>query len=210
MREDTVWNLKASGCTEVWMGVESGSQAILDAMDKGINIGQVEVARERLRLAGIRACFFLQFGYPGETWTELQQTISLVRRLRPDDIGISVSYPLPGTLFYERVQSQLGAKRNWTDSNDLCVMFNAAYTTDFYRAVREALHAEVNSWAESNSDSVRPDISALWKIVDEMEPSSRAPNAFRFSPDTDIASSSMFVPVASLTTSSGSSNETGP
>jgi len=210
MREDTVWNLKASGCTEVWMGVESGSQAILDAMDKGINIGQIEAARERLRVAGIRACFFLQFGYPGETWTELQQTISLVRRLRPDDIGISVSYPLPGTLFYERVQSQLGAKRNWTDSNDLCVMFNAAYTTDFYRAVREALHAEVNSWAESNADSVRPDMSALWKIVDEMEPGCRASNAFRFSPDIDITASPMFVPVESLISSSGSSNETGP
>jgi anaerobic magnesium-protoporphyrin IX monomethyl ester cyclase len=105
------------------MGVESGSQAVLDAMDKGLTLDQVAVARERLHRAGIRACFFLQFGYPGETWTELQQTISMVRRLHPDDVGISVSYPLPGTLFYERVQSQLGDKRNWTDSNDLCVMF---------------------------------------------------------------------------------------
>ena len=181
MREDTVRNLKASGCTEVWMGVESGSQMILDAMDKGISLDQIEIARERLRLAGIRACFFLQFGYPGETWTELQQTISLVRRLRPDDIGISVSYPLPGTLFYERVQSQLGDKRNWTDSNDLCVMFKAAYTTDFYRAVREALHAEVDSWTASNLERSRIEANALWQIVEDMEPGSRLSDAFRFS-----------------------------
>jgi radical SAM superfamily enzyme YgiQ (UPF0313 family) len=206
MREDTVRNLKASGCMEVWMGVESGSQVILDAMDKGITLDQVEVARERLRLAGIRACFFLQFGYPGETWTELQQTINLVRRLRPDDIGISFSYPLPGTVFYERVQSQLGAKRNWTDSNDLCIMFKAAYTTDFYRAVREALHAEVDSWADSDLDSSRIDTNGLWKIVEDMEPRSRLSDAFRFSSDLDmdVTSSPMFVPVESLISSTGS------
>ncbi len=203
MREDTVRNLKASGCTEVWMGVESGSQMILDAMDKGISLDQIEIARERLRLAGIRACFFLQFGYPGETWTELQQTISLVRRLRPDDIGISVSYPLPGTLFYERVQSQLGDKRNWTDSNDLCVMFKAAYTTDFYRAVREALHAEVDSWTSSDLEGSRIEVNALWQIVEDMEPGSRLSDPFRFSTDMSVASS-MFVPVDSLISSSGS------
>jgi radical SAM superfamily enzyme YgiQ (UPF0313 family) len=202
MREDTVRHLKASGCTEVWMGVESGSQMILDAMDKGITLDQVAVARERLGLAGIRACFFLQFGYPGETWTELQQTISLVRRLRPDDIGISVSYPLPGTLFYERVQSQLGDKRNWTDSNDLCVMFKAAYTTDFYRAVREALHAEVDSWTEPNSQGGRIGPDTLWQIVEDMEPNNRLSDPFRFSPDIGVASS-MFVPVESLISSSG-------
>lgn len=203
MREDTVRHLKASGCTEIWMGVESGSQKILDAMDKGITLDQIEVARERLRLAGIRACFFLQLGYPGETWTELQKTISLVRRLRPDDIGVSVSYPLPGTIFYERVQSQLGDKRNWTDSNDLCIMFKAAYNTDFYRAVREALHAEVDSWTESNPEVNRIDPNALWQIVEDMEPSSRLSDPFRFSPDMGVASS-MFVSVDSLISSSGS------
>jgi radical SAM superfamily enzyme YgiQ (UPF0313 family) len=185
------------------MGVESGSQKILDAMDKGITLDQIEVARERLRLAGIRACFFLQLGYPGETWTELQKTISLVRRLRPDDIGVSVSYPLPGTVFYERVQSQLGDKRNWTDSNDLCIMFKAAYNTDFYRAVREALHAEVDSWTESNPEVNRTDPNALWQIVEDMEPSSRLSDPFRFSPDLGVASS-MFVSVDSLISSSGS------
>jgi radical SAM superfamily enzyme YgiQ (UPF0313 family) len=204
MREDTVRNLKVSGCTEIWMGVESGSQAILDAMDKGITLDEIEIARERLRLAGIRACFFLQLGYPGETWTELQQTISLVRKLRPDDIGVSVSYPLPGTIFYERVQSQLGDKRNWTDSDDLCVMFKAAYSTDFYRAVREALHAEVDSWTEPNPGGGRGDSNALWQIVEDMEPGSRLSDPFRFVSDVDVASSRMFVPVESLISSSGS------
>lgn len=199
MREDTVRHLKTAGCAEVWMGVESGAQSILDAMNKGITLEEVAIARERLQQAGIRACFFLQFGYPGETWLELQKTIALVRKLHPDDIGISVSYPLPGTLFYERVQSQLGAKRNWTDSNDLCVMFKAAYTTDFYRAVRQALHAEVDSW--SSSDTVSGDavhVKALWKIVEEMEPHSRVSDAFRFQQEVETVSPSAFVPVEQL------------
>ena len=99
MSETTVQNLKAAGCAEVWMGVESGSQAILNAMEKGLTLSSVRVARRLLREAGIRACFFLQFGYPGETWVELQETIRFVRETEPDDVGISFSYPLPGTAF---------------------------------------------------------------------------------------------------------------
>ena len=57
--------------TEVWMGVESGSQEVLDAMDKGTRLWQVHEARENLRRHGIRACYFLQFGYPGETFEDM-------------------------------------------------------------------------------------------------------------------------------------------
>ncbi len=80
-------------------------------------------ACENLRSHGIRACFFLQFGYPGETWNEIEETIRMVRETRPDDIGVSVSYPLPGTRFHRRVSAQLGQKSNWSDSADLAMMF---------------------------------------------------------------------------------------
>jgi len=167
--------LKEAGCAEVWMGVESGSQKILDAMDKGITIAQVEDARDRLQQAGIRASYFLQFGYPGERWHEIQQTVELVRRTRPDDIGISFSYPLPGTVFYERVQQQLGAKRNWVASDDLCILFEAEYSTEFYRAVREALHAEVDSWTGSTSQATQH-VRHLWREVEALEASERNAN----------------------------------
>ena len=135
MSETTVAALRLAGCTEVWLGVESGSQKILNAMSKGITLAQVHTARHRLAEAGIRACFFLQLGYPGEAWPELLETIDLIRTLRPDDLGVSLSYPLPGTVFYERVQQQLGAKRNWADSDDLCNLHIAAYQDTFYHAV---------------------------------------------------------------------------
>jgi anaerobic magnesium-protoporphyrin IX monomethyl ester cyclase len=180
MSEETVEALKAAGCAEVWMGVESGSQAVLAAMDKGLKLSSVIAARRRLQKAGIRACYFLQFGYPGENWAALQETISFVRETHPDDIGISFSYPLPGTVFYDRVQAQLGGKRNWTDSDDLCIMFKASYNTDFYRAVRDALHAEVDSWRETkNPRELNSHVARLWRKVDELEAVSRNVDAFQ-------------------------------
>jgi anaerobic magnesium-protoporphyrin IX monomethyl ester cyclase len=182
------------------MGVESGSQTVLNAMDKGLRLPSVRVARRLLKEAGIRACYFLQFGYPGETWTELQETIAFVRETRPDDVGISFSYPLPGTVFYEHVQEQLGQKRNWTDSDDLCIMFEAAYTTDFYRAVRDTLHAEVDAWRESDvTGETFARIDALWDRVKDLEPASRNPDAFS-SPARDVAfASSVLVRIGELT-----------
>jgi radical SAM superfamily enzyme YgiQ (UPF0313 family) len=199
MTELTVQHLKTAGCQEVWMGVESGSQTVLDAMDKGLTISSVRVARERLKAAGIRACYFLQLGYPGETWIELQETIAFVRETRPDDIGVSFSYPLPGTAFYERVRIQLGRKRNWTDSDDLCIMFRAAYKTDFYRAVRDALHAEVDSWnTPANANTSNSQVAALWNTVNELEPLSRDADAFVFPDAPAPFASSTFIPVEEL------------
>ncbi len=185
---ETASALRRAGCSEVWMGVESGSQKVLDAMEKGTRVEQIPPAREHLRRQGIRACFFLQLGYPGETWDDLQQTIELVRSTRPDDIGVSVSYPLPGTKFYERVREELGQKRNWVDSDDLSVMFTGRYTNEFYRALRDALHAEVEAWGRPDTrsndsggkmaggkslDSAA--IADLWERVLEMEKSCRNP-----------------------------------
>lgn len=200
MTEQTVRHLKTAGCAEVWMGVESGSQAVLNAMDKGLSLRSVVAARGSLRQAGIRACFFLQFGYPGESWAELQGTITFVREMRPDDIGVSFSYPLPGTVFYEHVRQELGQKRNWVDSDDLCIMYQAAaYTTDFYRTVREALHAEVDSWNDSANRDAAGQVAALWKRVAELEPESR--NAEALFPVTGVTSpaSLAFVPLEGLT-----------
>jgi anaerobic magnesium-protoporphyrin IX monomethyl ester cyclase len=175
MSDATVAALRSAGCTEVWMGVESGSQKILDAMDKGLKLCSVLSARRRLEKAGIHACYFLQLGYPGETWDDLQKTIALVRDTCPDDIGVSFSYPLPGTVFHERVQQEMGQKRNWTDSDDLCIMFRAAYTNDFYRTVRDALHAEVSLRAEGPSASLSAHraLEGLWQKVFALEPVSR-------------------------------------
>jgi radical SAM superfamily enzyme YgiQ (UPF0313 family) len=126
----------------VWLGAESGSQRILDAMEKGTTVAQIAAARRRLGEAGIEVGYFLQFGYPGETRADIEATLQLAREMRPDDIGISVSYPLPGTKFYERVRAQLGAKQNWDSSDDLAMLYHGPFTTAFYRQLHTVIHRE--------------------------------------------------------------------
>ena len=135
--------LEGAGCREVWIGAESGSQRILDAMNKGTTVEQVCTARARLATQGIRVGFFIQLGYLDEQLEDIIATRDLIDRARPDDIGVSVSYPLPGTKFYEQVKAQLSAESRWQESNDLEMMFQGTYRTAFYRAVRDLLHNQV-------------------------------------------------------------------
>jgi anaerobic magnesium-protoporphyrin IX monomethyl ester cyclase len=135
--------LREAGCQEVWLGAESGSQKVLDAMNKGVQVAEIHTARARLKAAGIRVGFFIQLGYLGEQLEDILATRELIDTACPDDIGISVSYPLPGTAFYEQVKAQLGAKTHWQDSSDLAMMFQGTYGSDFYRAVRDLLHEQV-------------------------------------------------------------------
>lgn len=142
LRDGEIDALRRAGCSIVWVGAESGSQKILDAMDKGTRVEQIDEATRQVQEAGIRVGFFLQFGYPGEEREDIELTLDMVRRCRPDEIGMSVSYALPGTRFYEMVRDQLGAKQNWEDSQDLDMMYRGTYTTAFYRHLYQVLHKE--------------------------------------------------------------------
>jgi radical SAM superfamily enzyme YgiQ (UPF0313 family) len=142
LRPGEIEALARAGCESVWLGAESGSQKVLDAMEKGTTVEQVREVARRLKDAGIRPGFFLQFGYPGEDWADVQATLQLVRDCDPDDIGMSVSYPLPGTPFYERVKHSMTARGNWIDSEDMPMLYDGPYSTAFYHRVYDALHAE--------------------------------------------------------------------
>jgi anaerobic magnesium-protoporphyrin IX monomethyl ester cyclase len=156
---NTVNALKRAGCQIVWMGAESGSQKVLNAMEKGTTVEQIREAVRRLHDSDIEAALFLQFGYPGETWEDIQATLQMVRECAPDDIGMSVSYPLPGTKFYESVKLQLGDKQNWIDSADLEMMYRGPFTTAFYRQLHIVLHKEFRTrraWQQMKRLLARP------------------------------------------------------
>ncbi|MFN8621973.1 MAG: radical SAM protein [Chloroflexota bacterium] len=142
LRPGDIDALARAGASIVWVGAESGSQRVLDAMDKGTTVTQIRETARRLRAAGVKVGFFLQFGYPGESREEIEQTIALVKECLPDDIGVSVSYPLPGTPFHARVREQLGEQQNWVDSDDLAMLYQGPFTTAFYRQLHEVVHAE--------------------------------------------------------------------
>lgn len=140
LKEDTVDALAESGADVVWVGAESGSQKILDAMDKGTTVDEIYRATKLLKSKNIKVAFFLQFGYLGEMKEDINKTIRMVLDLMPDEIGISVSYPLPGTKFYEIVKEQLKEKTNWTDSDDLAVMFRSTFHPAYYKKLHRYVH----------------------------------------------------------------------
>src|SRR5688572_192261 len=141
VQEKYVEALARAGCENIWMGAESGSQKILDAMDKGITIEQIRQATGLLKKHRISPAFFIQFGYLGEDAGDIEKTIDMIHELMPSEIGISVSYPLPGTKFYEKVKNELTGKTNWTDSDDLAMMFRQQYQPEFYRQLHRYVHS---------------------------------------------------------------------
>ena len=169
LRPGEVEALAQAGAQTVWVGAESGSQKILDAMDKGTRTDQIYQARQLLKAAGIKVGFFLQFGYPGETRADIAQTIHMVLEGSPDDIGISVSYPMPGTKFYAAVQGQLGKKQNWQDSDDLAMLYHGPFSTAFYRQLYGVVHKEFRrqkAWQALKGErgAVRPEgRSEAWR-----------------------------------------------
>jgi anaerobic magnesium-protoporphyrin IX monomethyl ester cyclase len=140
LQENTLDALAQSGVDTVWVGAESGSQKVLDAMDKGTKVEEIYEATRLMKQKGIRVAFFLQFGYLGELQEDIEATIRMVCDLLPDEVGISVSYPLPGTKFFEKVKDQLLEKQNWTDSDDLMVMFQSTFNRKYYKELHRYVH----------------------------------------------------------------------
>lgn len=141
LHEDTLDALVASGVETVWVGAESGSQKILDAMDKGTTVEQIYEATRKMREKGIRVAFFLQFGYLGEDAEDIEATLKMVLDLMPDEVGISISYPLPGTRFYDKVKNQLKEKQNWVDSDEMALMFEGTFSKEFYKELHRYVHS---------------------------------------------------------------------
>jgi anaerobic magnesium-protoporphyrin IX monomethyl ester cyclase len=173
--------LRDAGCREAWIGAESGSQRVLDAMNKGTTVTEILVARDRLKAVGIRVGFFIQLGYMDEQLTDILATRDLLDAARPDEIGVSVSYPLPGTKFYDLVKAQLHGKTHWQESNDLEMMFQGTYTSDFYRAVRNLMHDQITLQAgdlpedSEVHDGGRSALDQRWRELLEHEIRYRSP-----------------------------------
>ena len=140
VQENYIQALARAGCDNAWMGAESGSQKILDAMDKGTTIAQIYEATRILKKHNIHPSFFIQFGYLGETKEDIDKTVRMINELLPYELGISVSYPLPGTKFFKKVKDQLKSKTNWTDSDELQLMFSNTYPPAFYKQLHRYVH----------------------------------------------------------------------
>ena len=117
---------------------------------------------------------------PGETFTEIKQTVDMIHDLLPDDIGISVSYPLPGTKFYERVKAEMGAKTHWEHSHDLSVMHAGEYDSIFYHQLHAVIHRDLDLHLRLAAGETGPemlqeldDVEAAWVELGRSETLSR-------------------------------------
>ena len=131
------------GCFRLWIGSESGSQRILDAMDRGVTVEQVQSAVSLCKQRNIQTGMFLMWGYEGEELQDIEATIEHVKRTDPDIFFTTVSYPIKGTPYYERVAKSLVQLKPWNISSDREITVQGRHSTKFYEFADRLLQDEV-------------------------------------------------------------------
>ena len=131
------------GCWRVWIGAESGSQRILDAMQRRVVLDQVVDTTARLRRRKIQVGMFIMLGYDGEDDTDLLATIDHLKRTAPDIFLTTVSYPIKGTPYYDRVASRIVASTSWAERTDRDLVIRGRPSRRYYEFARRWITAEV-------------------------------------------------------------------
>ena len=131
------------GCFRLWVGSESGSQRILDAMERGVTVEQVQSAVEMCRTRGIQTGMFLMWGYEGEELSDIEQTIAHVKRTRPDVFFTTRAYPIKGTPYYAQVSERVVEAKPWAESSDREFTIAGRPSREFYDIADRLLRDEV-------------------------------------------------------------------
>jgi anaerobic magnesium-protoporphyrin IX monomethyl ester cyclase len=150
MNEEVIRLLKESGCFRIWIGAESGSQDIIDAMDRRVDVKQV---REMIRLTrsyGIEAGTFIMLGYPGETKKDIRETILHLKESDPNYYTITIAYPIKGTPLYQETENKFLTALDWNSSTDRDIDFKRRYPKKFYEFAIRWVHNEVQLKKEKN------------------------------------------------------------
>ncbi|MEP7168176.1 MAG: radical SAM protein, partial [Bacteroidota bacterium] len=132
MNEEVIQLLKKSGCFRVWIGAESGSQKIIDAMDRRVKVGQVRDMIQLSKKYQIQSGTFIMVGYPGETEEDISETIEHLKISDPDLFTITIAYPIKGTPLYEEVENNFIHQLAWEDSTDRQIDFKRTYSRRYY------------------------------------------------------------------------------
>lgn len=127
-----IQTLRDSGCFRVWIGAESGSQRIIDAMDRRVDVNEVRNMIKAARRAGIEAGTFIMLGYPGETESDIRDTVRHLKEANPDWFTITIAYPIKGTGLYEEVQGSLQSALPWPERSDRDLDFKRTYPRPYY------------------------------------------------------------------------------
>jgi radical SAM superfamily enzyme YgiQ (UPF0313 family) len=138
-----VQTLAEMGCFRVWIGSESGSQRILDAMERGVTVDEVQAAVGLCRANGIQTGMFLMWGYEGEELDDVEATIQHVKKTDPDIFFTTVSYPIQGTEYSSQVAGRVERLNAWSASSDRDVRIRGRHSRRFYGFADQLLRSEV-------------------------------------------------------------------
>lgn len=144
MNEDVIRMLKETGCFRVWIGAESGSQRIIDAMDRRVEVTMVREMIIKAKQAGIEAGTFIMLGYPGEKRADIKETIKHLQLSDPSFYTITVAYPITGTPLYNEVNGSLKVEGTWTAITDREYDFKRGHSKKFYQHAITWVYNEVN------------------------------------------------------------------
>jgi len=142
INERVTATLAEMGCLRVWIGSESGSQRILDAMQRGVTVEQVQHAVGLCRAAGIETGMFIMWGYEGEQMEDVEATIAHVKKCSPEICLTTVSYPIQGTPYYNEIRPKLVNIGSWQTSTDRDIAVRDRHSRRFYQFADELLKAE--------------------------------------------------------------------
>jgi anaerobic magnesium-protoporphyrin IX monomethyl ester cyclase len=131
------------GCIRIWIGSESGSQRILDAMERGVTAEQVRTAVALAKSRGIKTGMFLMWGYEGEELEDIEATIEHVKRSNPDMFFTTVSYPIKGTPYFGDVSARLVSLKSWAEASDRDYRIRGRHSRRFYQYADQLLRSEV-------------------------------------------------------------------
>jgi anaerobic magnesium-protoporphyrin IX monomethyl ester cyclase len=163
-----VETLAEMGCFRVWIGSESGSQRILDAMERGVTVEQVQSAVALCRSAGIQTGMFLMWGYEGEDLSDIEATVDHVKKSNPDIFFTTVSYPIKGTPYFSEVAERVDSAKPWSESSDREFRIRNRHSREFYRFADKLLRSEVELYrAGRKPDADDAALAALRTGIDD-------------------------------------------
>jgi anaerobic magnesium-protoporphyrin IX monomethyl ester cyclase len=148
------------GCFRIWIGSESGSQRILDSMDRGVKIEQVQQAVAMSRERGIESGMFLMWGYEGEELDDIEATIKHVSISKPDIFFTTVSYPIKGTPYYKKISDRLVQLKPWSTSSDREIKIKGRHSQKFYSYADKLLKDEVQLARLTGTPAAESDLAA--------------------------------------------------
>ncbi|MDH7913358.1 radical SAM protein [Winogradskyella sp. SYSU M77433] len=152
LNDDILKLLKEAGCYRIWIGAESGSQKIIDAMDRRVDVDVVKEAIQKTNALGMESGTFIMVGYPGENEKDINDTITYLKAANPTHFTITVAYPIKGTSLYNDIEDKITVKPNWETSTDRDIDFTRTYPRKFYDYAVRRIVNEVNFNKEKLND----------------------------------------------------------